>query len=223
MMRSDSIVECRGVRYGYGSVGDEATVLRGLDLTVHSGEIVALTGPSGSGKSTLLRLLGCLDRADAGKVEIMGVDTTTASARQRRRLRRDRVGYVRQNPSDNLIEHMTVAQHFRMAKAMGRSRVKPGPLLNRLGLSGKESHKPKQLSGGEQQRVAVGFAATGRTGLLLLDEPTGQLDHRVGQQVLDALEVLRDGGQTIVIATHDPETAGRADRVYRLNSGKVIE
>ena len=221
MTRTDIVVECEGVRYGYVSTDGEAAVLRGLDLRVPKGGIVALTGPSGSGKSTLLRLLGCLDRADAGRVVIAGVDTTVASARRRRRLRRDRVGYVRQNPADNLIDHMTVIQHLKMAKAMGRGRAKPERLLDRLGLTDKASRRPKQLSGGQQQRVAIGFAATGRTDLLLLDEPTGQLDRRMGEQVLDTLESMRDDGLTIVLATHDPDTAARADLTYRLGGGVV--
>ncbi|MFD0556837.1 putative ABC transport system ATP-binding protein [Stackebrandtia endophytica] len=221
MTRDDSIVECTGVRYSYLSPADDSPVLRDLDLSVTRGAIVALVGPSGSGKSTLLRLLGCLDRADAGEVRVSGVDTTTASARRRGKLRRHRVGYVRQNPADNLIDHMTVEQHFDMAVAMSRSRVKPRRLLEQLGLAALASHRPRQLSGGEQQRVAIGFAALGRSDLLLLDEPTGQLDHRVGEQVLDTLETLRDSGLTIMVSTHDPLTAQRADLTHRLNEGRV--
>jgi putative ABC transport system ATP-binding protein len=214
------LIHCESVRYGYLSGQDEATVLRDLDLTVEAGSIVALTGPSGSGKSTLLRVLGCLDRADAGAVRIGGVDTTTASARKRRRLRRDRVGYVRQNPADNLIDHLTVRQHLSMAA--GRHGIRDGvALAERLGLAGKLNRRPRQLSGGEQQRAAIAFAALGRSDLLLLDEPTGQLDQAVGSEVLDTFDVLRDSGLTLVLATHDPATAERADRVCRLSDGKV--
>ncbi|GAA4916500.1 ABC transporter ATP-binding protein [Stackebrandtia albiflava] len=210
------------MRHGYVADSGESLVLDDLELSIAAGEIVALTGPSGSGKSTLLRLLGCLDRAHAGTIAVGGVDTTTASARRRRRLRRDRIGYVRQNPADNLIDHLTVRQHFMLATGMGgRTSTGPAELAERLGVAGKWHRRPRELSGGEQQRVAIGFAALGRSDLLLLDEPTGQLDHAIGEQVLDTLDLLRDTGLTIVVATHDPKTARRADRTCRLIDGKV--
>jgi putative ABC transport system ATP-binding protein len=217
---SESTVECRGVVRSYGPV----RALRGVDLDLAPGTVTALVGPSGSGKSTLLRVLACVDRADAGTVHIGGTEVTTLSRAGRVRLRRRRLGFMFQAPADNLLEYQTVRQHLELgARLRGLSRRDPQVdlLLDRLGLAGRADHLPRQLSGGEQQRVAVAFAAVGPPALLVADEPTGQLDHHTVDSVLDAFAVLAETGVAVVAATHDPAVARRADRVVRMRDGEI--
>jgi ABC-type lipoprotein export system ATPase subunit len=226
---ADPTVVCRDVARSYRldpprdpGADREVRALRGVSLVLPRGAVVALMGPSGSGKSTLLRVLACVDRADRGVVMVDGVDTTRLSTRRRRRLRRQRLGLVVQNPADNLLDYLTVRQHLCLAaqlRGLPGRHPQIGELLDAMGLTGRADHLPRQLSGGEQQRVALAFAALGRPALLLADEPTGQLDHRAAGSVLDAFRVLAAGGMTVLAATHDPLVAARADLVVRLRDG----
>jgi putative ABC transport system ATP-binding protein len=203
--------------------GSEVGALRGVDLTIEPGTFTALVGPSGSGKSTLLRLLGCVDRPDRGSIEIDGVETAGLSRGGRIALRRRRLGFMFQAPADNLLDYLTVRGHLRLAAQLrGTGADQIDPLLARLGLADRERHLPKQLSGGEQQRVAIAFASLGPPALLVADEPTGQLDHSTVDSVLDAFRTMAETGVAVVAATHDPAVARRADRVVRMRDG-VIE
>ncbi|HEY7222041.1 MAG TPA: ATP-binding cassette domain-containing protein [Micromonosporaceae bacterium] len=199
--------------------------MRGVDLDLAPGTFTALVGPSGSGKSTLLRLLACVDRPDGGSIEINGVETATLSRRGRRRLRRRRIGYMFQAPADNLLGYLTVRQHLRLAAQLRGVRPRDGQaeaLLERLGLGDRGRHLPKQLSGGEQQRVGIAFASLGPPVLLVADEPTGQLDHTTVDSVLDGFLAMAEAGVAVVVATHDPAVWRRAQRVVRMRDG-VIE
>jgi ABC-type lipoprotein export system ATPase subunit len=223
---SPAAVRCRDVVRSYRLAGSVTHALRGVDLELAPGTVTALVGPSGSGKSTLLRLLACVDRADAGLVEIDGVDVTGLSRGGRVRLRRRRLGFMFQSPADNLLDYLTVRQHLALgAQLRGLSPCDPqvDELLDRLGLADRAAHLPRELSGGEQQRVAIAFAALGPPALLVADEPTGQLDHTTVDSVLDAFAVLAGVGVAIVAATHDPSVARRADRVVRMRDGRVEE
>lgn len=223
-MRTEAIV-CKDVRLGYQVQDGKIPVLRGVDLTVPPGVVAALSGPSGSGKSSLLRVLGCLDRVDGGEVIVGGRDASQMSSRQRRRLRARRVGFVYQNPVDNLIDHLTVRQHLRLAAQMRRTKLtrrEADALLERFGLERLSGQRPHRLSGGEQQRAAVAFAAVGSPAVLIADEPTGQLDHDNGARVIDIFEQLAEEGVTVVVATHDVEVAKRAHETIRLRDGKVV-
>jgi putative ABC transport system ATP-binding protein len=200
--------------------------LRGVDLDLAAGTVTALVGPSGSGKSTLLRLLACVDRADGGTIEIDGIDVGRLSRRGRVRLRRHRLGFMFQSPADNLLEYLTVRQHLELGaqlRGLSKKNGQVDELLDRLGLADRAGHLPRQLSGGEQQRVAIAFASLGPPALLVADEPTGQLDHSTVDSVLDAFEVLAATGVAVVAATHDPSVARRADRVVYLRDGRVEE
>ncbi|HEX6499918.1 MAG TPA: ABC transporter ATP-binding protein [Micromonosporaceae bacterium] len=235
MTPSDSpAVRCRGVTRSYRlDVGEPSAdrarsvaALRGVDLEIPRGSFTALIGPSGSGKSTLLRLLACVDRADGGVVEIDGTEVGRLSRSNRVRLRRQRIGFMFQTPADNLLEYLTVRQHLRLgAQLRGLPAHDPqvDSLLDQLGLADRADHLPRQLSGGEQQRVAIGFAAVGPPALLVADEPTGQLDHSTVDSVLDAFSLLTGNGVAVVAATHDPAVASRADRVVRMRDGQVEE
>jgi putative ABC transport system ATP-binding protein len=205
--------------------GSEVGALRGVDLELPPGTFTALIGPSGSGKSTLLRLLACVDRPDKGSIEIDGIETAALSRRGRQALRRRRLGFMFQAPADNLLGYLTVRQHLRLAVQLRGQSRKDGQgeaLLERLGLADRADHLPRQLSGGEQQRVAIAFASVGPPALLVADEPTGQLDHSTVDSVLDGFLAMAAAGVAVVAATHDPVVARRAHRVVRMRDG-VIE
>jgi putative ABC transport system ATP-binding protein len=222
---SEAVV-CRDVQRAYHLDAGEVPALRGVDLTLPRGSFTALVGPSGSGKSTLLRLLACVDRADRGAVLIDGTDVTRLSRRRRVRLRRRRIGFMFQSPADNLLEYLTVRQHLDLgAQLRGMRRFRPDvdAMLDRLGLTDRAGHLPHQLSGGEQQRTAIGFAALGPPAVLVADEPTGQLDHTTVDSVLAAFAALADTGVAVVAATHDPAVARRADQVVRMRDGKIVD
>ena len=200
--------------------------LRGVSFELPRGTFTALVGPSGSGKSTLLRLLACVDRADDGVVRVDGVDVTRLSRGGRVRLRRRRLGLVTQNPADNLLEYLTVREHLRLGarlRGIRASTPQVDDLLDRLRLNERANHLPRQLSGGEQQRVALAFAALGPPALLVADEPTGQLDRHAVDEVLDAIDALAETGMAIVAATHDLAVARRAHQVIHLRDGRVEE
>jgi ABC-type lipoprotein export system ATPase subunit len=222
----DAVVSCRDVLRTYRLDGSEVPALRGVDLDLRPGTFTALVGPSGSGKSTLLRLLACVDRPDDGAITVAGRRVDRLSRSGRVRLRRRQLGFVFQSPGDNLLDYLTVRQHLRLAAQLRRlSRAEAGldPLLERLGLAGRADHLPRELSGGEQQRAAIAFAAVGPPALLVADEPTGQLDHSTVDSVLDALVALADTGVAVVAATHDPAVSARADRIIQMRDGRIEE
>jgi putative ABC transport system ATP-binding protein len=203
----------------------EVPALRGVDLVLPRGSFTALVGPSGSGKSTLLRLLACVDRADSGEVLIDGIDVTRLSRGRRVKLRRTRIGYMFQSPADNLLEYLTVRQHLELGARLRGLRGFTGEvtaMLERLGLTDRADHLPHQLSGGEQQRTAIGFAAIGPPAVLVADEPTGQLDHGTVGSVLAAFAVLAGTGVAVVAATHDPAVASGADQVIQMRDGRIV-
>jgi len=217
-------VSCRDVVRTYQIDASTVAALRGVTLDLAPGTITALIGPSGSGKSTLLRLLACVDRPDGGSIEIAGTDVVRLSRGGRVRLRRQRLGFMFQNPADNLLGYLTVREHLELgARLRGLSTKDPqvDGLLDGMGLADRAGHKPNELSGGEQQRVAIAFAAVGPPALLVADEPTGQLDHTTVDSVLDAFAVLAQTGVAVVAATHDPAVARRADRVVQMRDGQV--
>ncbi|MFD7980787.1 ABC transporter ATP-binding protein [Streptomyces sp. NPDC059071] len=212
-------VRLRGLRRFHRDV----RALDGVDLDLPAGTFTAVMGPSGSGKSTLLQCAAGLDRPTAGSVEIDGIPLAGLSERRLTLLRRDRIGFVFQ--SFNLLPALTAAQNVALPlRLAGRrpSRAEVRDALARVGLAGRERHRPGQLSGGQQQRVALARALITRPAVLFGDEPTGALDSTTGRAVLDLLRELVDrDGQTIVMVTHDPVAAARADRVVFLVDGRV--
>ncbi len=207
----------------------EATieVLRGVDLTVGSGEIVALLGPSGSGKSTLLQAVGLLEGGYGGSIRLAGVEAAKESNDGRTRLRRDKLGFVYQFhhllPDFTALENVLLPQLiYGASDAEGRERA--AALLGDLGLAGRLNHRPSALSGGEQQRVAVARALANRPALVLADEPTGNLDERTADVVFDEfVRLVRGQGSAALIATHNERLAARMDRMIRLHDGRVEE
>jgi ABC-type lipoprotein export system ATPase subunit len=218
---SPPALRCSGLTHRYPASDHDVPALHDVGLSAARGRVTALVGPSGSGKSTLLRILACLDRPTHGTVEVGGVDATALSARRRRELRRHQLGYVFQNPIDNLLGYLTVEEHLSLATRLRGTAAADGELLDALGLSGRRTHYPRQLSGGEQQRVALAFAAAGDPAALLADEPTAQLDRASAHLVGEALHRLAALGHAVVVATHDPELTAVADDVHELVDGRI--
>jgi len=222
-----AVLTARGLvrRLGAGAAARE--VLRGVDITMAAGEFVALVGPSGSGKSTLLYLLGGLDHPDSGTVEIAGEDLAKVSDDALARLRNRLIGFVYQ--FHFLLPEFTALENVLMplwARGGGRSRDDRAwgtQLLERVGIAEKAAKLPRELSGGEQQRVAVARALVNRPRLLLADEPTGNLDSVNAKAVYELFRELNRGfGQTILVVTHDTDWAARSDRVLRLLDGRLV-
>jgi putative ABC transport system ATP-binding protein len=206
-------------------VGDERVqALRNIDLKINDGEYAAIMGPSGSGKSTMLNILGLLDQADQGQYLLDGEDTTLLTEKKRASLRRRHFGFVFQ--SFHLVPRMTAAQNVELPLNLDgipprerRQRVKDA--LDAMGLSDRAHHRPSQLSGGQRQRVAIARATIMQPGVLLADEPTGNLDTKSGQEVIQTLEVLNQRGITLIIITHDPAIGDRARRRIHMQDGFI--
>jgi len=216
------VLSVRNLTKAYRSAGEEIAVLRGVNLSVASGERVALTGESGSGKSTLLHLIAGLDRADNGEIRIANASISDLGDNGLAALRRDRLGLVFQQ--FNLIPSLSVRDNLAFqARIAGRhDPAWQSELAERLGLGGLLHRYPEQLSGGQQQRVAIGRALAVRPLLLLADEPTGNLDETTGKQIVDLLfSKHAERGMTLVLVTHDSSLAQRCDRVVRLRSGRI--
>ncbi len=201
------------------------SAVAGVDLEVGRGEAVALVGPSGSGKSTLLNLLGGLDRPTSGEIWVDGQNIARAPAHALVEHRRYRVGFVFQ--SFNLLPQRTALENVEvpmMLAGVGRAerRERARQLLEKVGLGGRTDHKPSQLSGGEQQRVAVARALANNPSILLADEPTGNLDSATGAGVMRLLRELNEQGLTLILVTHDPTVASYAGRIVRLRDGRIV-
>jgi putative ABC transport system ATP-binding protein len=197
----------------------------GIDLEIGKGEAVALVGPSGSGKSTLLNLIGGLDRPTGGEIWVDGENIAAASPRRLVAHRRERIGFVFQ--SFNLLPYRTALENVEvplMVAGLPRTerRARARQLLERVGLGARTGHRPSQLSGGEQQRVAVARALANTPSILLADEPTGNLDSATGTEVMHLLRDLNQDGLTLIIVTHDMTIAAYATRIIRLRDGKIV-
>ena len=218
------IVRLTDVHLDMASDAGTVNILRGITLDIAAGEITAVVGPSGAGKSSLMMVAGGLERATAGRVEVVGNDMGPMSDDDRARLRRDHIGIVFQG--FHLIPTMTAHENVALSlEFAGRSDAfdLAEAALKRVGLGHRIGHYPAQLSGGEQQRVAVARAFVGRPRLMLADEPTGNLDGATGKQVMDLLfEVARADNTTLILITHDMGLAERCDRVLRIADGLLV-
>ncbi|TDU77121.1 MULTISPECIES: ABC transporter ATP-binding protein [unclassified Streptomyces] len=210
----------------HGSGATEVHALRGIDLAVYPGELVAVMGPSGSGKSTLLTLAGGLDTPTSGHVIVEGTDITTASRKQLAALRRRSIGYVFQDY--NLIPALTAAENVALPRELDgtsarKARVSALAALEEMGLGQLADRFPDEMSGGQQQRVAIARALVGDRRLVLADEPTGALDSETGESVLALLRSRCDAGAAGILVTHEPRFAAWADRVVFLRDGSVVD
>jgi len=209
----------------YRAGKSEVIALRGLDMETADGDLVAVRGPSGCGKTTLLNMLGGIDRPTAGRIEIDGSNLVDLNDSDLVRYRRDRVGFIFQ--FFNLVPTLTAEENvelpMRLArKALAHRKKRSRELLDLVGLSKRATHRPDELSGGEQQRVAIAVALSNDPPLLLADEPTGELDTKTGQEVLDLFQHLnQDFGKTVVVVTHDQRVASIAHRILEIRDGKI--
>jgi putative ABC transport system ATP-binding protein len=218
-------IQARGLVKTFGEGAGAVRALRGVDADVADGELLAIMGPSGSGKSTLLHILGALDRPTGGSVAIRGRRYDDLDDRERTKLRGDVFGFVFQffnllptlSASENVLLPALVA-----GESPSRYADRVDELLALVGLDGRESHLPSELSGGEQQRVAIARALLREPEVVLADEPTGNLDSKSGAVILGLLRQLVDGGQTVVMVTHDAGAAALADRVLFFRDGRVV-
>jgi len=199
-------------------------VLEAVDLELAEGEWVAVLGPSGSGKSTLLNILGLLDRPDAGIYELAGEDVSDVGDTRRAELRNRRIGFVFQSfnllPRTSALENVAAPLLYRGVRRAARL-ARARDTLERVGLADRVDYDPSELSGGQLQRVAIARALVGEPALLLADEPTGNLDSRSGAEVLDLFAALHQAGSTVLMITHDPNVAGRAQRRLVLDAGRL--
>jgi ABC-type lipoprotein export system ATPase subunit len=215
---------CEGLVQIYKALDLEVMALQGLDLTVEQGEMVGVIGSSGSGKTTLLNILGGLDTPSAGKAIVGGWNLSRLSEADRVHYKRSVVGFVWQNVSRNLVPYLTALENVELPKILNgkQDTAWAKELLEVVGLKDRMHHRPSQISGGQQQRVAIAIGLANRPQLLLADEPTGSLDTRSAQQVLEVFRNVRKNyGVTVVVVTHDRKLAKEVDRYIQIRDGKV--
>ena len=224
---NSTYIECSGLFKIYKAAELEVVALRGLELTVGGGEIIAIVGASGSGKSTLLNILAGYDAPSAGTVRVGNYDLLQMTNREVVEYRRHEVGFIWQETSRNLFPYLSALENVELPMVISGA---PGPerrqrareLLDVVGLAHRADHKPAQLSGGEQQRVAIAVGLSNQPPLLLADEPTGELDDETGEEVLELLNTVNtDIGTTVIIVTHDPAIATSVGRAIAIKDGKT--
>ena len=220
-----ALIEMQGVSREYGYGGEQVKALRGVDLAIGEGEFAAIMGPSGSGKSTLMTILGGLGRPTHGRVSIDGIDLYDLSVESLADFRREYIGFVFQQ--FQLIPYLTAVENVELPLIVaGRKPVEQRRMvleaLDRVGLAGKAGRLPNQLSGGEQERVAIARAIVNHPPLLLADEPTGNLDSGTGEEVMSLFRALNEEGLTLVMVTHSSENARFARRLIGIKDGRVV-
>lgn len=223
-MSTRSIIVFRDVSKIYRMAEETVHALQSVSVTIHEGEYVAVVGPSGSGKSTMMNVVGCLDTPSSGSYELSGVDVSKMSENDLADTRNRRIGFVFQ--TFNLLPRLTTFENIELPLVYrglsARQRRELVRLrLEEVGLSDRQTHRPSQLSGGQRQRVAIARALVTDPDILLADEPTGNLDQTTGREILALFGVLHARGQTIVLVTHDPSIAERAERLIEIRDGRI--
>jgi len=220
-----AMIEMVGITKSYRLEAMNVPVLRHINLSINEGEFLAIMGTSGSGKSTLMNIIGCLDRPTSGKYLLEGQNLTTLNDDRLAYIRNQRIGFVFQQ--FNLLARSTALQNVMLPMIYAnvpvqKRRERAVQALTRVGLASRLSNRPSQLSGGQQQRVAIARALINRPALVLADEPTGALDTKTSQEVMDLLTELNQQGITIIVVTHEPDVAAQAKRIIHVQDGEVI-
>jgi len=216
------ILSAQGVTRRYQRGSEQVHALREVDFSVNQGEFVSIVGPSGSGKSTLLHLLGLLETPTSGSITVAGHETLKLRKRDLVKLRRNSIGFVFQQFL--LLPTLTVRENIELPLLFSKkevNRAKVNGIMDMLGLSHRSDHLPHQLSGGEMQRVSIGRALINEPGILMADEPTGNLDSETSEKIYELFRMLNNNGLSLIIVTHNMELAGMANRVVRLKDGKI--
>ena len=220
------VIQVSGLHKNYRMGSDTIHALNGVDCAIRENEYVAVMGPSGSGKSTLMNIIGCLDRPTTGEYWLSGENVSKLGDRSLARVRNRRIGIVFQ--TFNLLPRATALQNVEIPLMYGgvgrrQRRARARETLDRVGLNDRMKHKPSELSGGQRQRVAVARALVNEPEILLADEPTGNLDSRTGEDIMDLFDALHQAGQTIILVTHESHIADRAHRHVHLHDGVVTQ
>ncbi len=199
--------------------------LKNVDLEVKKGEFVSITGPSGSGKSTLLSIIGCIETPTSGNVWIDGIEITRAKQGELPRIRREKIGFIFQHfnliPTLTALENVEIPMRFTRTPKKERQR-RAKHLLEQIGMADRMHHRPSELSGGEQQRVSIARALANRPAIILADEPTGEVDTKTRDKIIEILGDLSKNGQTVIVVTHDPEVAQQTQRTLKMRDGEII-
>lgn len=223
---STDVIVTQNLTKTYGRPPLQVHALRETSLSIKQGDYIAIIGPSGSGKSTLMNLLGCLDKPSTGKIFIDGKDISTLNEKELARIRREKIGFIFQKynliPTLNALENVELSMGFAGVDSQTRTK-KAKQLLEMVELSKRLTHKPSEMSGGEQQRVAIARALANSPSIILADEPTGNVDSKSGENIMRILEEVNGRGETIIVVTHNMAIAQRAKRVLRIQDGVVQE
>lgn len=227
-MMKPNVIEIIDLKKTYTMGENEVPALRGISLEVEKGEYIAIMGPSGSGKSTLMNIIGCLDRPTAGKYILEGLDVSTFSRDRRAEIRNEKIGFIFQN--FNLLARTSAIENVELPLIYSHKnsltdqqmRERASDCMKRVGLSGWEDHTPAQLSGGQQQRVAIARALINEPAILLADEPTGNLDTKTSEQVMEIFQRLNEEGISIALITHEMDIAEHAKRIVMLRDGEIV-
>lgn len=223
---TDEVIITQDISKTYGKPPLQVFALCPTSLQIKKGDYIAIIGPSGSGKSTLMNLLGCLDKPTAGKIFIEGSDVSKLNENELARIRREKIGFIFQKynliPTLNAMENVELSMGFAGVDSQQRT-AKAKQLLQLVDLSKRLTHKPSEMSGGEQQRVAIARALANDPSIILADEPTGNVDTKSGENIMNILEEVNRRGETIIVVTHNMAIAKRAKRVLRIQDGMVKE
>lgn len=220
-----SVVELVDIEKTYKTGESEVAVLKGINLTIDEGEFIALMGPSGSGKSTLMNIVGCLDRPTKGRFMLLHDEVSKLSDDELAKVRRDVLGFIFQ--TFNLIGRISVIKNVEVPMVLSevpreRRKARALELLRSVGLEHRVDFSPQNISGGERQRVAIARALANNPKIIIADEPTGNLDLKSSNEVMNIMKELHDGGRTIIMVTHNPEITENCDRVIRLRDGRIL-